>query len=72
MKEKRKSLDLPKVQKGYIRVFIDHTGRWYADYTIRQYQKMMQDLLVVILSEEIRKEVDREVINSIAMKALTT
>lgn len=61
--------DFPPVKPGYVRVFIDHTGRWYEDYTQEEYDKMMNDPLMVIFREEIQKEVNKEIIAEICKNA---
>lgn len=54
------------VKPGYIRLYEDQTGRWYADITESEYEEMCKayenDPLVQILKEEITKELDKEVV----------
>lgn len=73
-KEYEKILDehiksLPPVEEGYVRVFEDHTYRWYTDYTQEEYDAMINDPLAVILREEVQKEIDKEIIELINKKA---
>lgn len=69
MKEKHKDeLDwdvVDPVKPGYVRVYTDHTGRWYQDYTQEEYDKIINHPFMVILREEIQKEINKEVIRLI-------
>lgn len=56
-------------EPGYIRLYEDHTGRWYADVTELEYEQMCfdsaTDPLVQTLMDEITKEIDSEVLDGI-------
>ena len=51
------------VKPGYTRIYTDHTGRWYKDYTQAEIDEMNDDPFLKILREEIQKEVDKELID---------
>lgn len=57
------------VEKGYVRLYTDHTGRWYEDITIEEHEKRIKeaqdDPFYQFVAEEIRKEIDREIIKQI-------
>ena len=61
----------PPVKKGYVRLYKDHTGRWYEDVTESEMKKRQEafdnDPIAQILIEEIQKEIDAEI-----LKALTS
>ena len=61
--------DFPPVKEGYVRIFEDHTGRWYKDITQEEYDAMTNDPLYKILVDEMVKEIDKEIINTIAKNA---
>jgi len=55
------------VKPGYIRIYVDHTGRWYHDISDGEHRKELyliatsnepEYALLRILQEEIQKEVD--------------
>jgi len=60
---------MEELENGMIRVYEDHTGRFYKDYTHEEYDAMIQaynnDLLMQTLHEEIRKEIFLEIEKSI-------
>lgn len=61
--------DLPPVPEGYVRIFEDHTGRWYEDIPQAEYDRRVAEALndpfLRLLREEIDAEIDREIIASI-------
>lgn len=63
------SSDEPPVPEGHVRVYTDHTGRWYEDIPQADYDRMVEasrnDPLMQILKAEIQAEIDREIVNGI-------
>ena len=57
------------VKDGYVRVYIDHTGRWYKDYTQEEFDKIINHPFSVLLREEIQKEINREIIEMLKPSA---
>ena len=56
------------VKEGYTRVYTDHTGRYYTDYSPEDMQAMIDDPLAKILREEITKEINKEIIDAFAKR----
>jgi hypothetical protein len=48
-----------------IKVYTDHTGRWYEEYTKEEYDALMNDPLFEIMGEEVKLEIDKEILNEI-------
>ena len=44
-----------------IKVYTDHTGRWYEEYTKEEYDALMNDPLFEIMGEEVKLEIDKEI-----------
>lgn len=55
----------PPVKEGYVRMYEDHTGRYYTDITIEEYESQKDDPFLQILNEEIRKELDNDLLDKI-------
>jgi nuclear transport factor 2 (NTF2) superfamily protein len=60
-REQQDFIDVP-LKEGYTRIYSDHTGRWFDDYSPEQMEFMRNDPLMKIIHEEITKEIDREII----------
>ena len=69
LEEDRCFCDNP-LKEGYVRLYEDHTGRWYEDVTIEENKKRIEEMnndpLYQILMEEIQKEINSEVVRLIA------
>lgn len=52
----------PPIESGKIRVYEDHTGRWYRDDTPEEYERLYNSEELQILREEVQKEIDKEMI----------
>lgn len=63
------SIDEPPIPEGHVRVYTDHTGRWYEDIPQADHDAMVEaarnDPLLQILNAEIQAEIDREIVASI-------
>jgi len=55
------------IPEGHIRLYTDHTCRWYEDITFEEYKRRSEidDPLWDILQEEVRKEIDKDIIEKI-------
>lgn len=53
----------PPVKEGYVRLYEDHTGRYYKDVTEEEYEALMSDSFLQALREETTKELDTEIID---------
>jgi hypothetical protein len=54
---------------GYVRIYTDHTGRWYEDIPEAQLEESKSDPLMRLLQEEINKEINREIVRTIVKGA---
>lgn len=55
----------PKVQEGFVRVYTDHTGRWYKDFTQEELDELANDPILKILAEEVQAELNAEFMRSL-------
>lgn len=53
------------VKPGYVRVYDDQFERNYTDYTEEQMAEMAKDPFLTILREEIRKEINKDIIEKL-------
>lgn len=63
--------NLPRTEENKIRVYEDHTGRWYEDLTEEEYIKKMDasnDAIYLTVSMEIEKEINKEIVEVINAK----
>lgn len=56
---------MDKLKNGKIRVYTDHTGRWYNDYTQEEYDAEFNSPEMVELRATIQEIVDEEMIEKI-------
>ena len=63
--------DNPK--PGYVRVYVDHTGRWYDDITQEEYDRRVkefgEDPLAQFVTQEIKNEIDNQIIKVMKEKS---
>lgn len=52
----------PPVKEGYHRVFMDHTGRWYKDFSAEEWEAHINDPLIKIWREAVTNAIDLEII----------
>ena len=52
----------PPIAEGYIRVYDDHTCRWFTDFTEAEIDEMNNDPFMKILRECITEEINKEVV----------
>lgn len=52
----------PPVEPGKIRVYTDHTGRFYEDVTPEEYELLYNSEELKSLREEVQKEIDKEML----------
>lgn len=52
----------PPMDFGKIRVYTDHTGRFYEDVTPEEYELRYNSEELKLLREEVQKEIDREML----------
>jgi len=61
--------DADPLMPGHVRIY--EMMNWYRDIPIEKYEKQMNDPLYQIVIDEIRKEIDREIIETICKNART-
>lgn len=54
-------IDFP-LKEGYVRIYMDHTGRWFEDHLP---YKRGEDPLYDMFHDEVQKEINKEVIESV-------
>lgn len=58
-----------KPEAGYVRVYTDHTGRWYEDILKTELERInhesRNDPLMKILGEELMTEINREIVRAV-------
>ena len=55
------------VKEGYVRIYEDHTGRWYQDVLESELipdENTLEGMLYKILCDEVRKEIDSDMSNN--------
>ena len=50
---------------GYTRIYEDHTGRNWTDYSPEEMEEMANDPFVKLLREEIQKEINRDIVEKL-------
>jgi hypothetical protein len=62
----------PPVKEGYVRIYEDHTGRWYTDVLESELvpdENTLEGQFAKIFWEEVRKETDLQVLEEIRAAA---
>ena len=59
------NVGLSAPREGYTRIFEDHTLRWFKDFSPEQIEEMENDPFMKILNEEIKKEINKEIVDII-------
>lgn len=59
----------PDIPEGHIRLYEDHTYRWYEDVSEEEYARRCEefdnDPLCSVLKEEIQKEINKAILDEI-------
>lgn len=55
----------PPVQEGYTRIFMDHTGRWYKDFSPEEMEEYRNDPLMKEINRVVTEQIDKELIQQI-------
>lgn len=50
------------LKDGYIRVYEDHTGRWFKDYTQEEYDEEFNSFEMQVFRDIIQEEINKEII----------
>ena len=51
------------LKEGYTRVYEDHTGRWFKDYSPEEYEEAFNSPEMQEFGKILQEEIDKEVIN---------
>ena len=61
----RRQLEEYPLAEGHVRMYTDHTGRFFEDYPQDVFNNMMNDDFLKILQEEIQAEIDKQLTDSL-------
>jgi hypothetical protein len=59
----RRQLEEYPLAEGHVRMYTDHTSRFFEDYPQDVFNTMMNDDFLKILQEEIKAELDKEMLS---------
>lgn len=61
----RRQLEEYPLEEGHVRVYTDHTSRFFEDYPQAIWYDMVNDELAIILGKEIQAEIDKQLTDSL-------